>query len=93
MVRTHNARAHTQRARARTYARKHTVITNCLTVSWLCFSFCHQVLFSDINADIGKITEAELQKLCSPYDVMFAQCDVTNAEQLKGKGFVTFACE
>ncbi|KAK7116855.1 hypothetical protein V1264_002463 [Littorina saxatilis] len=42
-----------------------------------------KVLFCDVNADIGKATEAELQKQCGADNVMFQQCDVTNADQLK----------
>ena len=44
-----------------------------------------QVLFCDVNAGTGKATEAELQKRYGADNVIFAQCDVTDAAQHKCK--------
>ncbi|XP_076465265.1 15-hydroxyprostaglandin dehydrogenase [NAD(+)]-like [Babylonia areolata] len=42
-----------------------------------------RVLFCDVNADVGKTTEEELQKQYGADNVAFVQCDVTDADQLK----------
>ncbi|XP_076465266.1 15-hydroxyprostaglandin dehydrogenase [NAD(+)]-like isoform X2 [Babylonia areolata] len=42
-----------------------------------------RVLFCDVNPDVGKATEEELQKQYGADNVAFVQCDVTNADQLK----------
>ncbi|XP_076451652.1 15-hydroxyprostaglandin dehydrogenase [NAD(+)]-like [Babylonia areolata] len=42
-----------------------------------------KVLFCDINAEVGKATEEELQKQHGADNVAFVQCDVTDADQLK----------
>ncbi|XP_076450028.1 15-hydroxyprostaglandin dehydrogenase [NAD(+)]-like [Babylonia areolata] len=42
-----------------------------------------RVLFCDMNAEVGKATEEELQKQYGADNVAFVQCDVTDADQLK----------
>ncbi|KAK7116852.1 15-hydroxyprostaglandin dehydrogenase [NAD(+)]-like [Littorina saxatilis] len=42
-----------------------------------------KVLFCDVNADAGKGLETELRKQYGADRVIFAQCDVTNAQQLE----------
>ncbi|KAL8617399.1 hypothetical protein ACOMHN_035891 [Nucella lapillus] len=42
-----------------------------------------KVQFCDINAEVGKATEAELKKQYGADSVSFVQCDVTNAQQLQ----------
>lgn len=42
-----------------------------------------KVLFCDLITDVGKATEAELQQKYGADNVIFQQCDVTDADQLK----------
>ena len=43
-------------------------------------------MFCDVNAEVGKATETELQKQYGADNVSFLQCDATNAHQIKGEG-------
>ncbi|KAK7116853.1 15-hydroxyprostaglandin dehydrogenase [NAD(+)]-like [Littorina saxatilis] len=42
-----------------------------------------KVLFCDVNADTGRAAEAELQGKYGADHVIFSQCDVTDADQMK----------
>jgi hypothetical protein len=42
------------------------------------------VFFIDINADLGKKEERELQQKYGAENVEFMQCDITNPDLLKG---------